>query len=74
MNNGVGAEPPFSVTQIDPEFSGFTRPRWYVMGTVAGDPRSQCGPVAFYQDWLAQHFCTCKVTPFCIAHPAGANG
>lgn len=41
-----GAKPPYSVNYIDPEVCGGGIDRWFVMGTVNGDPRDQCGPVA----------------------------
>ena len=42
----AGAMPPFSVTHIESEICGGDRDRWFVMGTVNGDPRNGCGPVA----------------------------
>lgn len=42
----VGALPPYSVTYIDPKVCGTSTDQWFVMGTVDGDPRNQCGPVA----------------------------
>lgn len=41
-----GARPPYSVIYIDPEVCGTRTHQWFVMGTVEGDPRNQCGPVA----------------------------
>lgn len=42
----VGALPPYSVTYINSAVCGGERDRWHVMGTVGGDPRDPCGPVA----------------------------
>lgn len=43
----TGALPPYTVTHIDPDHLGIPGPeRWFVMGTVDGDPRDQQGPVA----------------------------
>lgn len=42
----VGAQPPYSVSYIDPEICATSHPQWFVMGTVDGDPRNQQGPVA----------------------------
>ena len=41
-----GALPPYRVEHIDPEVCGTSTHQWFVMGTVDGDPRNGCGPVA----------------------------
>lgn len=43
----VGANPPYSVTYIDPKVTGSGEgEQWFVMGTVDGNPRNPQGPVA----------------------------
>lgn len=43
----IGALPPFSVEYIDPALLGGKGiDRWFVMGTLDGDPRNQQGPIA----------------------------
>lgn len=51
----TGAKPPFSVTYIDPKVCATSTDQWFVMGTVNGDPRDQCGPVAICEYQPSAH-------------------